>query len=445
MLRGWQEFINQGETMEMLEQVSNYEQEIKFITGFAGSGKSTKLVEKANPKTLILTPTHKAAAVLIRKGVENVYTIHSVLKLVPTINENYIPGKHRMQRLKQIGGTDLSKIHTVFIDEFSMINVEIMDLLLSVLPESTKITVFGDPYQLPPVDGEAIDPLFYTDNIEELTVQHRAEAPEVVDTFMRFMRYIKDGKGDDLRFHPAIKHGDLKDFNPDTDRALAFTNARVLEINNEIAGILNLPTEFSNGEALIANQIDCILINSKEALNGKIYPQCISKGKLMSGDKLGIAVTKIENDIEKYNTQIPYPLSTIEIDGIKHSIYYDKNHYATQKKLKAEVDKWQSYVYQVNNIPEDIQLKNWCRDNKTAKGVKERGRAWSEYMAHGSLVFNLQRPFATTIHKSQGSEFSTVYVAQGDIKKSIRNGYYMQYARLMYVALSRAINKVVII
>ena len=175
------------------EECSAYEQEIKFVLGFAGSGKSTKLANMADENTLILTPTHKAASVLQRKGLGNVFTIHSVLKLVPTLNVNYNPSKRqKMQKLKRIGDVDLSSIKQVFIDEFGMLNTYILDLLLELLPAESKVIVFGDPYQLSTITGDSIEPLDYTENIEYLTIQHRADAPAVVETFMRFMHYIKD-------------------------------------------------------------------------------------------------------------------------------------------------------------------------------------------------------------------------------------------------------------
>ncbi len=177
----------------MLEQVSNFDQEIEFVVGFAGSGKSTELAKRANKKTLVVVPTHKAAAVLMSKGVENVFTIHAVLGLVPTLNQNYVPGKQRMQKLKKVGSVDLSSIADIFIDEYSLINQEILDMLLDVLPAQANVTVFGDSSQLPTVDGEPIDPLVYTDNITKLTIQYRAEAPAVIETFMRFQNYIEEG------------------------------------------------------------------------------------------------------------------------------------------------------------------------------------------------------------------------------------------------------------
>ncbi len=432
----------------MLEQVSNFDQEIKFITGFAGSGKSTKLASLATPDTLILTPTHKAASVLIKKGLEKVYTIHATLKLVPTLNKDYNPSENqKMQRLKQIGDTDLSEINEVFIDEFSMISQDILDLLLKVLPVHCKVTIFGDPYQLPPVDGEAIDPLIYTDDIEPLLIQHRAEAPEVVETFMRFMEYIKTNDNNmSLRLNPAIKTGTLNDYNPDTDRILAYTNKKVGMLNSEVAKILGLPESYSYGENLTANQMDCVLSDKKSV--DDIYPGCMSKGRLMPQKDLAIAIRTIQRDIDRWHTKQHinhYPTCNISINDKVYTIYYDTDHYHTQQVLKQEVDKWQRYLYEEYDIPKDEKLSYWCANNKDMPGVRERGQAWAKQIAHSQLVFSLQRPFATTIHKSQGSEFSTVYIAQSDIKRSIRKGYYMQYARLMYVALSRAQHRVIII
>jgi len=245
--------------------------------------------------------------------------------------------------------------------------------------------------------------------------------------------------------------GDLKGFNPMTDRVLAYTNAKVASLNLQIADILEVSREYYHNDDLIANQINCLFkteLGVMEDMAETLYPNCVSKGKLMEPKKLKKQADKSSVDIAKFRTGKfleLYSEGLIMVDDKTYAIYYDIDHYATQQRLKAEIDKWQSFIYGTYEIPEDIKLKDWCADNKGEEGVKERGQAWSHYIAHSSLVFNLQRPWATTVHKAQGSEFETVYIAQADIKRSIRQGYYMNYARLMYVALSRAIHKVVIV
>lgn len=426
------------------EVVSAYDQPIKFTVGFAGSGKSTKLAQTANDNTLVMTPTHMAASVLKGKGVKNVYTIHSVLKLVPTINQEFRQGQ-RMETLKKIGDTDLSTIKEVIIDEYSMISTRILNLLLDVLPGHCTVHLFGDPYQLPPVDGEPIDYSDYTEDIEELTTQHRAEAPEVVETFMRFMRYIRGDGEMNLKLNPAIKHGSLANFNPLTDRCLAYTNNEVIRLNNQIASYLNLSENIAPGDAILINGIDAEFRDDISSADF-IYPSCVSKGSLMQEDNLRLAMQKASNDIDCFGTDLSeYGECDVYIDGEFYSVYYDLKHYATSKKLKRQVEIWQQQLIQEHRLADDINLATWCKENRSAKYVKERGRAWSDYLSHKNYVFDMRRPYATTVHKSQGKEFSTVYIAQDDIKKSIRNGYYLQYARLMYVALSRAVHKVVIV
>jgi len=435
----------------MNEVVSNYDQDIEFVTGFAGSGKSTELAKRFNgSNSMVLTPTHKAKEVLLAKGVKNVGTIHSLLKLVPTLNQNMRRGQ-RMQKLKRIGDVDLKSIKQIGIDEFSMINVEIMDTLLELLPSHCKVIVFGDPYQLEPVDGEPIEPEQYTADITELTVQYRAEAPEVVETFMRFMEFIKSNGNPsiDLRLNPKIERGSLKSFNADTDRCLAYTNDAVIAYNTKIAQRLNLPKEISIGEEIFINGLVGKLVEQPEQSEEEIltiYPKCVSKGKLMTGDKLIGAIEDIESDMMKYNTNIKqYKTAYIEIDETVYKFHKDLDHYANAKALKSYVEETQFALIDDHELEPDVDLKDWCYNNRGARGVRERGKAWSTYLAHQGLVWDLRRPFATTIHKAQGQEFSTVFIAQDDIKKCIRGKYYLKYARLMYVGLSRAINKVVIV
>jgi len=76
--------------------------------------------------------------------------------------------------------------------------------------------------------------------------------------------------------------------------------------------------------------------------------------------------------------------------------------------------------------------------------LKEAKRKAVENKKHFKDVYALGRAyvmdysFATTVHKSQGSEFDVVFIDKADIQKSILNKYYETYARLMYVAISRA-------
>ena len=267
-----------------------YEQDTEFVLGFAGSGKSTELVKRATKKTLVMVPTHKAAKVLKDTGLENVYTIHSVLKLVPTINDNF--RKKLKTKLKKVGPTDLDDMTDIFIDEFSMISEEILNILMGALPDKCKVTMFGDPYQLPPVTGEAINPW---EPITELTTQYRSKNKVGTDLFMMFMNAIKN-----FRESPQYKFTRTENwqelFNPDTDRILAFTNKRVIELNNMVAG--DKPLTYN--EPLLMNGIPVEMV--VEDYRPRIYPTCISKGVLMKESDLMKAALKA-------TSVFPYPTS----------------------------------------------------------------------------------------------------------------------------------------
>lgn len=426
-----------------MEECSAYEQDIKFTTGFAGSGKSTVLAGQANENTLVLTPTHKARNVLEAKGVDNVFTIHAVLKLCPVLNQNFRKGQ-KLKALKRIGGVELDDIDTVIIDEFSMINTSILDLLLELLPDHCDVHLFGDSYQLPPVDGEAIDPLDYADecDITELTVQHRAENLNVVNSFMRFMRYIKDGSEKDLTLTnlPTITEEELSEqFNPETERIIAYTNQRVIELNS----LIETP-DLNKGDNILINGLEAVVYakGSEDSLTS-IYPAMISKGKL-SQDKR----TEIEMNLTKYNGWgyvDPYDSLIVAIDGEFYNLKYDLEHYFNNKGYEEDVKDMQQLVIEKNGLDDSVNLPKWCKSHQDSVGVKRRGQAWQTYISHTSNIFDLRYPFATTVHKSQGQEFDTVYIDQNNMRKAVRNGYIENYARLMYVAISRSIKNCYII
>ena len=431
----------------------NYTQDIHFTIGHAGTGKSTLLAKDTSPTTIVLTPTHKAKDVLIAKGMHQVFTIHSVLKLVPTIDENFRK-RGKLQKLIRIGDLKLDHIRHIVIDEYSMIPTHILDILMDVLPADAKVTIYGDSSQLPPVDGDPVDPYFYTseDKVTVLTKQYRSEAPEVVETFERFVEYIETGDSRiDLRMNygKTLVKGSLLTFNHETDRVLAYTNERVIELNDKIARQLNLPSEISVGEQVLINGLIGTIVSSKgindEDIILTIYPKCVSKGRLMSGDTLTDTIDMIELDIEKYNQKLSYSKEYfIEIEGEVYHMHGDIQHYKHSKSFKQTVENAQLELINEYGLGAEVDLKQYARVNKNSL-TKARGRAWSDFLGHQSLVWDIRRPFTTTVHKSQGQEFEKVFIDIEDMKKAIRGGYYEQYARLMYVSLSRAIKKVIIL
>lgn len=107
---------------------------LTFISGGPGCGKTTLIKEvvdlaKQNYRSiLLLAPTGKAAQVLANKTNFNAMTIHKWLEQ---------------------GGDDYCDL--LVIDEFSMVDIDLMDRLLKRLKTIKKFVIVGDHHQLPAI------------------------------------------------------------------------------------------------------------------------------------------------------------------------------------------------------------------------------------------------------------------------------------------------------
>ncbi|MEF3279468.1 MAG: AAA family ATPase [Elusimicrobiota bacterium] len=128
-----------------------YSRDNLFLTGKAGTGKSTLLnyFKKITRKNIvILAPTGVSA---LNVGGQ---TIHSFFRFKPDITED------KIEKLKEKSVKIYKKLETIVIDEVSMVRADLMDYidiflrknLNNNIPFAGKQMIFiGDLYQLPPV------------------------------------------------------------------------------------------------------------------------------------------------------------------------------------------------------------------------------------------------------------------------------------------------------
>lgn len=129
-----------------------------FITGKAGTGKSTLLKEwraRTKKRVAVMAPTGVAA--LNVRGV----TIHSFFGFRPEVTIEKVKRAGRDQDFSDL----LKKIDTIVIDEVSMVRADLMDCIDVSLRQHTgekdtpfggkRLIFIGDPYQLEPVVGSA--------------------------------------------------------------------------------------------------------------------------------------------------------------------------------------------------------------------------------------------------------------------------------------------------
>ena len=407
---------------------------IEYITGYAGTGKSTALLKqlttiagKDKDDAIVLCPTHKAAHRLLPKipfGIE-IKTIHSLLGWIPAINEN----AEKIEHIDIVAKTDrkIEEYNTFIIDEGGMMSEEMFMELVAKIEDARnfdtdgiKIYVYLDPYQLLPVKGRQIqlDEEFTT----KLTTQHRAESPDVVALFTKFVEFLEGTNTKDLKidFSENVKKVSTTEavqlFDITKDRLLAYTNEVVGWYNKEISiysGIQSFVGQYvqlgSNPDLVYVED----MIDKSSVVLSDVITWYLDNNMLLQNSKISAKYMELEfstllklDGVEFAKVAIN---GTTKIVPVVLGIY---NAYSLTKQIKAAA----------------------IKDKKNYKFIYALNKAYT-----------MDYKFASTVHKAQGSEFDAVFVDVNDIKKSILPNYYDTYARLMYVALSRAKKRVYII
>lgn len=140
-----------------------------FVTGRAGTGKSTllqHLAEHSSKQLVVCAPTGVAA---LNVGGQ---TIHSLFRLpIGVIADHDIEQSDELRKL-------LGAIETLVIDEVSMVNADLVDAIDRSLRLARRrkdepfggvqVVLFGDPYQLAPVPGEGDERAYFTDHYRSM-------------------------------------------------------------------------------------------------------------------------------------------------------------------------------------------------------------------------------------------------------------------------------------
>ena len=391
--------------------------QIKYTTGYAGTGKSTALIRLVESlplkETIVVAPTHKALHRLadsLPEGLEY-KTIHALLGWIPTINEE-------AKTIEQIDSTMklgrmISQYSHIVIDEAGMMSEEMLFEITSKIEDITRydssinITIhcFLDPYQLLPVRGIQIqtDP----DTTTNLTTQYRSEAPDIVALYTKFVHYLQGKNKRDLTtpYSENVTKLDISQFRRG-DRLLAYTNAAVGRWNQEIARQLNI-TSYENQEVQLGNMLETTLVSRVFRIEFKDIDTLMAKF--------------FDGTLRLQNTQINpnfIESALLALVGNPH-IDFVEDFSGTWYPVIIGIDRAKLAI-------QDAKVEA-LKDRKKFKEVYALGRSWI-----------MDYAFATTVHKSQGSEFDRVFIDKADIQKSIKNKYYDTYARLMYVSISRA-------
>lgn len=401
-----------------------------YITGRAGTGKTTDLsylvdyCHAAEIDCIVCAFTHKACEVLASKLMPGtkIITLHKFLNKRPTINGNAVNKKHISSNC-QVGDAETTTI--LFLDEYSMVGEkDLMDLRA----DDVKIVWLGDPYQLPPVgDVQAVKPSGkYCVTLTE--VKRQAKDNPLGQTLEQLVSFIEGAPVVPLQENAnfirgknlAMEKGDI---------ILAYTNERVQELNARIQGQMKP----QGGEELFSPTTR----GRYKFIEWTDFPVQI---ELPYGDPLTLE--------SKYKT-----LEHLIKNRTKFAVLEDEDgeiitmaavfgHY----DYKLKLDELKAAAAEANRVIENDfkghKAAAWAAQNKTHPLARRRAKAWRDFLSFNECVVCLDFTHAMTVHKSQGSTYGTVLVDTEDLHKA---AYFSMatYLKLMYVALSRASEKVI--
>ncbi len=343
--------------------------------------------------------TNKAAEVLSKATGRPTTTIHSELAL--KVREDYSTGKTTLIR-RNDWMPKYNKI--IFIDECSMIDTalykEIQDATINC-----KLVYVGDHNQLAPV-FETLSPVYkHNAPMYTLTEQMRNRGqPALMHICQQLRNTVETGVFNPIQIIPGVidyLEGNMMAMALDSTfktqnleaRVLAYTNHRVIEYNDHIRTIRNLPDSYQPGE---------ILVNTSAIELGK-------------------------------NRMLP----------VEGEVTVDRNHGPDQIKVQdgvmmdVEYLDLKSLYGSYNNIPIATNRKHFTDLCKYYARVKN----WERHFYLKKTFPDLRPRDAATVHKSQGSTYDTVFIDLGNISTNHKKD---EVARLLYVAFSRARNRVVL-
>ncbi|ANJ65280.1 putative DNA helicase [Erwinia phage vB_EamP_Rexella] len=357
-------------------------------------------IEPEFDEVVMAATTNKAAEVLTLSTSRGCGTIHSFMNL--KVRDDYGTGRSILTK-KNTWTVHQNKI--VFIDECSMID----SALLAMLKEGThkcKIVYVGDHSQLAPV-MEAISPI-YRNNIPMFVLtepMRNAGQPALLEVCQQLRDTVETGVFNPIKIVPGvIDHMTSEEMQAEIDkhfvsgetqsRILGYTNKRVQDYNQYIREVRGLPEQFTVGEHLINN-------SGIQFKNGMLSVEQEVKITFMSSQTASIRIEEgVEMDVHicTLETMLGERYEDVKIPA-------NREHYEALVAYYRRMKNWERFYFLKNNFP-DLRPRDAC-----------------------------------TVHKSQGSSYDTTFIDLNDLS-TCRNPDLA--ARLLYVAFTRARNRVVL-
>lgn len=388
-----------------------------------------------------VAPTHVAKKVLNKSfngliAKDNVVTLASALgiKLDETTGEF-----EKDYNLKGI----TSESDYIILDESSMVSDSLFNLLKSMVKSGTKIIFMGDKGQLPPVGQETDSKVFDINNTFELLEKMRQAATSpIINITEAVYKAQKEGNKnsnpitDDLRVDKFddVSGSSVSFLQNEKEFLQNYVNDLKLEndfFNTKIVTFNNERNNSAQSVKTLNNKVRNILFGS-ESQKVQFFPDEI----ITSYGKWGEEVNNGDNFVIKKINEFKNQSHTISVfskaKGQREiNIVFDEIDLLT---INDEGDTIKITVLANSSKEKYDKLVSdlWKKDKQLAFAV-------SNYYA------NIQYGYAITSHKSQGSTYKNVYVAEDNILGGSNLGSTKSKLQSLYVATSRASKKLVML
>jgi ATP-dependent exoDNAse (exonuclease V) alpha subunit len=390
------------------------------ISGPAGSGKTylmNSILESLSNKTVAMcAPTHAAKNILSRVTGRDVSTIHKLLKIHPDTYED-------QREFKQSGDVeDLDEIDVLIVEESSMIDQDIYDIMGRTIPRDCRIIGIGDKYQIQPVKHApgVLSPMFTKFNTVEMheIVRQAADNP-----IIQVSTDIRNGGWFSTKWSKEQKKGVMKvsDVNRMVDVYLSkiktpedLMDYRILAYTNDCVDYFNdliLKEVYKTNDPYVAGEY---LVTQQPVMQtvGK-FPECIIDN--------GEVVKILEVKQQTFEGMLP----RIENETFDIAV------------LTVQNEEGNVYIFRVlwdDNQRErfGVYLSHAASTYKSVAGNTKRD--WRAFWGLKETMIETKPLGASTFHKSQGSTVKGTCIYTQD----------MGYAepeivqQLAYVACTRA-------
>ena len=375
-----------------------FENGIEIITGGPGTGKTTiikciiEIYENNGMKVLLAAPTGRAAKRMTESTGREAKTIHRLLEMGVSDNENSFFGRGEGEPLEG---------DVIIVDEASMIDIMLMNSLLKAIKLGTRLIIVGDADQLPSVGPGNV-------------------LRDLIDS--EFIKVVR-----------------LKDIFRQGKESMIITNAHrindgELPYLNKKGGDFFFDNRESN-EEILETILDLVnrrlpLFNSKWNKIRDFQVLSPTRKGILGVDNLNNELQSILNPPSKDKKERKFKDSVFR-EGDK--VMQTKNNYSL---------KWN----RINGYGDNEGVGIFNGDMGFIESISEENRTVTvvfddeRRIVYDNLyVEELELAYAITIHKSQGSEFKVI------ITPAFMGSAFLMNRNILYTGITRAKELVVVV